>query len=116
VAVRDGKGGFATAISTGGTSVMLLGRVGDSAVPGAGFYAGPLGAIGATGDGEEIIRQVLSYRVYTWIEGGMPLREALERGVALVEDRFTVGLIGITATEAAAADNRTMPFAVGEME
>jgi len=115
VVVRDGRGGFATAISTGGTSVMLRGRVGDSAIPGAGFFAGPAGAVGATGDGEEIMRQVLSFRVYTWIEAGVPLREALERGIALVDERFTVGLIGITATEAAAADNRTMPFALGEL-
>jgi len=114
--VRDGGGGFATAISTGGTSAMLLGRVGDSAIPGAGFFAGPAGAVGATGDGEEIMRQVLSYRVYAWIEAGMPLREALERGLALVENRFTLGLIGITADEAAALDNRTMPFAIGELE
>src|SRR3990170_4423575 len=52
---RDRRGRFATANSTGGTSFMLPGRVGDSPILGAGPYAGPAGAVGTTGGGEGIM-------------------------------------------------------------
>ncbi len=109
---RDGGGAFAAALSTGGTSIMLLGRVGDTPVIGAGLYAGPAGAVAATGDGEEIMRRVLAKTIYDWIEGGLGAREAAERGVALFEPRFTIGVIAVSATGEGAADNRTMPWAV----
>ena len=53
----------AAAVSTGGRWMKLPGRVGDSAVLGAGIYAdSKLGAACATGTGEEIIRCALSLR------------------------------------------------------
>ena len=52
--VRDAKGNCAATLSTGGTSIMMLGRVGDTPILGAGLFAGPEGAVAATGDGEEI--------------------------------------------------------------
>ncbi|NNF05789.1 MAG: L-asparaginase, partial [Candidatus Eisenbacteria bacterium] len=61
---RDGRGGFAAGLSTGGTSLMLLGRVGDTPIIGAGVFAGPKGAVATTGDGEEIMRRVLAKEAY----------------------------------------------------
>jgi beta-aspartyl-peptidase (threonine type) len=53
----------AAAVSTGGRWMKLPGRVGDSAVLGAGVFASSrLGAACATGTGEEIIRCSLSLR------------------------------------------------------
>jgi beta-aspartyl-peptidase (threonine type) len=109
--VRAPDGHFGVACSTGGSAPSLLGRVGDTPIIGAGFFAGPLGAIAATGIGEHIVRHLLARTVYGWIENGMPLQQALERGIALFPTDVPVGLIGVTKTEAAAHGNRDMPYA-----
>ncbi len=57
----DGRGNVAAACSTGGVLLKLPGRIGDSAIMGAGLYAdNQLGAATATGIGELAIRSVLS--------------------------------------------------------
>jgi len=62
VANYDGK--IAAAISTGGASPMLRGRVGDTPIPGSGiFVRGEYGAV-ATGTGEEIIRLTMTFSLY----------------------------------------------------
>jgi beta-aspartyl-peptidase (threonine type) len=109
--VRDPAGHFGVAVSTGGSAPSLLGRVGDSPIIGSGFYAGPLGAVAATGIGEQIVRHLLASRVYGWIEDGMPLEQALKRGIDLFDPEVAVGLIAVTRTEAAAWSNRDMPQA-----
>ena len=109
--VRDGKGGFAAALSTGGTSIMLRGRVGDTPIIGAGLYAGPHGAVAATGDGEEIMRRVLAKHVYDRIASGVTAQDAANEGVAMFPERFAVGLITVSKTGEGVADNRTMPAA-----
>jgi len=107
--VRGPDGHFAVAGSTGGSAPSLLGRVGDTAIMGSGFYAGPLGAIAATGVGEHIVRHMLARTVYGYIEQGMPLRQALRRGVDLIDKDVDTGLIGVTKTEAASCSNTHMP-------
>jgi len=109
--VRAPDGHFAVAGSTGGSAPSLLGRVGDTAIVGAGFYAGTHGAIAATGIGEHIVRHMLARTVYGWIEAGMPLQQALQRGIALFDKEVDVGLIGVTRTEAGACSNKDMPTA-----
>jgi beta-aspartyl-peptidase (threonine type) len=63
-AVAIGSDGIpAAAVSTGGRWMKLPGRVGDSAILGAGVFADArLGAACATGMGEEIIRCALSMK------------------------------------------------------
>ena len=107
---RDASGHFAVAGSTGGSAPALLGRVGDTALVGSGFYAGPLGAIAATGVGEHIMRHMLAREVYQWVADGMPLARALQRGVDLVDKRIAIGLIGVTRSEQGACSNRSMPY------
>jgi L-asparaginase/beta-aspartyl-peptidase (threonine type) len=109
--VRDPDGHFAVAASTGGSSPALLGRVGDTPMVGSGFYAGPHGAVAATGIGENIVRELLCFRVYQWIEQGMRLQQALERGVALFDKDIDVGLIAVSKTEMGACANKPMPKA-----
>ncbi len=108
--VRGADGHFAVACSTGGSAPALLGRVGDSPIIGSGFYAGPLGAIAASGIGEHIIRHLLARTVYGWIEGGMPLDQALRRGIDLFDKNVSVGLIAVTRDEAGAHSNQGMPY------
>ncbi|HEV2064962.1 MAG TPA: isoaspartyl peptidase/L-asparaginase, partial [Thermoanaerobaculia bacterium] len=50
---RDADGRLAVGVSTGGINGKLPGRIGDSPIPGAGFYADDLfGAVCGTGQGE----------------------------------------------------------------
>ncbi|HKV55857.1 MAG TPA: isoaspartyl peptidase/L-asparaginase [Candidatus Binataceae bacterium] len=52
----DAHGSLAAATSTGGVSAKMPGRIGDSAIVGAGLFAGPNGAASATGTGEAILK------------------------------------------------------------
>jgi L-asparaginase/beta-aspartyl-peptidase (threonine type) len=106
--VRDAHGRFAATASTGGTLYMLRGRVGDSPLMGCGVYAGPKGAVAATGIGEEIVRRFLSKTVYDWLADGMPAQIAAERGVALFPQEIDVGLLVIGEEDHAIAANRDM--------
>jgi beta-aspartyl-peptidase (threonine type) len=57
----DSDGNLAAACSTGGVSLKLPGRIGDSAILGAGLYADDgSGAATATGIGEQAMRLVIS--------------------------------------------------------
>lgn len=109
--VRDEQGRFAATASTGGTLYMLRGRVGDSPLMGCGVYAGPKGAVAATGIGEEIVRRFLSKTVYDWLEDGMPAEIAAARGVALYPKEIDIGLLVIGETDHAIAANRDMASA-----
>ena len=109
--VRGPDGHFAVATSTGGSAPSLLGRVGDSPIIGSGFYAGPEGAVAATGIGEHIVRHLLARTVYGWIADGMPLQQALQRGIALFDKDVPVGLIAVGRHESGAFSNRGMPQA-----
>jgi L-asparaginase/beta-aspartyl-peptidase (threonine type) len=109
--VRAPDGHFGVAASTGGSAPSLMGRVGDTPIIGSGFYAGPHGAVAATGIGEHIVRHLLAHRVYGWIEDGMPLEQALKRGIDLFDKDVSVGLIAVSRTEAGAWGNRDMPLA-----
>lgn len=109
--VRGPDGHFAVAGSTGGSAPSLLGRVGDTPIIGSGFYAGPAGAVAASGIGEQIMRHLLAHTVYRWLEQGVPLELALQRGVDLFENDIDVGLIAVSRTEAGSCSNRDMPQA-----
>lgn len=112
---RDDRGYMAGANSTGGISVQLPGRVGDTPVIGAGIYAGSAGAVTATGIGEEIIRAVLSKDVYDRIAAGTAPQEACDMGVRRFDARLPVGLIAVSGTEAGAASNTRMAWRSGEV-
>ena len=60
----DAGGSLAAGLSTGGLTGKMPGRIGDSALPGCGFYADDqAGAVAWSGDGERISRTLLSSRV-----------------------------------------------------
>lgn len=109
--VRDADGHFAVAGSTGGSAPALLGRVGDTPIIGSGFYAGPHGAVAATGIGEYIMRQMLASRVYHWIADGVDLHLALRRGIALMPPGANTGLIAVSSSQSGWYSNADMPTA-----
>jgi len=112
VAVRASDGRYAVALSTGGTSITLRGRVGDVPILGAGLFAGPLGAAAATGVGERIVEVGLARAVQDMLAHGASASEAASRGVDLVRVKGgDVGLIVITRDAMAASADQPMPWA-----
>jgi N4-(beta-N-acetylglucosaminyl)-L-asparaginase len=64
ILAMDASGHIAAATSTNGNCAKVPGRVGDAAVPGAGAYAVTgIGACGATGDGDVMMRFLPCYQV-----------------------------------------------------
>jgi len=106
---RDGKGRFAAASSTGGISYMLAGRVGDSPIVGAGLYAGPDGAVTATGVGEEIWRVLLSKSVYDRL-ADVGAQAACDAGLDLFPDSVPSGIIAVGKDGLGEACNRAMAW------
>lgn len=73
----DARGKLASGTSTNGLRHKILGRVGDSPVPGAGSYAAKeAGAAAATGDGDVMMRFLLSYQAVENLRRGMTAQEA----------------------------------------
>lgn len=76
----DLNGDLGVGVTTSGTPFKLPGRVGDSAIVGAGFYCeqGVGGAL-ATGVGEEAMRVCATHTVVAWMQHGVEPAEACRR-------------------------------------
>lgn len=72
----DGHGHLAAATSTGGVSLKLPGRVGDSPIPGAGNYATRRAAASATGTGELMMRTLATKAVCDRVATGRTVQAA----------------------------------------
>ena len=97
---RDAHGHVAAATSTGGVAGQRVGRVGDSAVIGAGTYADDtIGAGSATGPGEAIIRVGLVRVGLAAIAAGADPATAAEAALATLATRVgaAAGLILVDA-------------------
>ena len=97
---RDRHGHLAAATSTGGMANKVAGRIGDSAIIGAGTYADDaLGAGSATGKGESIIRTTLTRTAVEWLRDARDPTWAAQRAIELLEKRTQseAGLILIDA-------------------
>lgn len=71
------------ASSTSGMGFKLPGRVGDSPIIGAGIYADDeVGSAGATGLGEELWKNVASFRTVEAMRRGLSAQEACDETVA----------------------------------
>jgi len=68
----DSKGHLAGGCSTSGLAYKLPGRVGDSPILGSGLYVdGEIGAAGATGIGENVMRYCGSFLIVELMRAGM---------------------------------------------
>jgi len=112
--VRAGDGTFAAALSTGGTSITLYGRVGDVPIYGCGCYAGPHGAVACTGFGEEIIRHAMARLVYEELAAGQSARDAVLAGCEVFGEQWSLGIIAVGADDWAVAANRDMAWGRAE--
>ena len=75
----DSNGDVAGITTTSGLAWKIPGRIGDSPIIGAGLYVdNEVGAIGATGRGEEMIRSCGSFLGIEFMRNGMTAQEACE--------------------------------------
>ena len=110
VVALDRNGVLCAATSTGGMTLKMAGRVGDTPLPGAGNYASPFAAASATGTGEFVIRGLGTRQISDHVRAGMSIAAAIDAVLdELVRDfEADVGFIGIDATGAVAAGHRTL--------
>ena len=98
-AVAIGTDGIpGAAVSTGGRWLKLPGRVGDSAILGAGIFADSKnGAACSTGTGEEIIRCALSFKACEFMQDHAA-QSAAQRAIRFItrsRGRDTAGIITV---------------------
>ncbi|MGE5480492.1 MAG: isoaspartyl peptidase/L-asparaginase family protein [Chloroflexota bacterium] len=95
----DSQGNLAASTSTGGLPGRIEGRIGDSPIVGAGFYANNEAcAVSITGDGEKVIRGVFAHEVYALMKyGGKSIKEAIEQVFQFNDKQIKaeMGIIGI---------------------
>lgn len=83
----DAKGNLAAGTSTGGMTMKLSGRLGDSPIIGAATYAkNESCAVSATGDGEYFIRAVAAHDIAALVEyKGLPVAKASQEVLAKIK-------------------------------
>jgi beta-aspartyl-peptidase (threonine type) len=113
---RDADGHLAVAVSTGGRMGKLPGRIGDSPIPGAGFYADDRhGAVCGTGVGEAFIRLALAKLVIVELQHGMDpaavAKGAIEHLGKAMHAEGGVILVPASGEPRAAFNTAAMPWA-----
>lgn len=96
--VCDGFGNVACVTSTGGVTNKWEGRIGDSAIIGAGSYAcNAVGAVSGTGWGEEFLRFSAASRVCFAVEmSNVSMRDAVYEVVHNVFRKDTGGFVAVS--------------------
>lgn len=85
----DTFGNLSGACTTSGMAFKMAGRLGDSSIIGAGLYVdNEVGAVTATGHGEEIIRVVGSHLVIEQMRLGRSPESACKEAVKLIKRKF----------------------------
>lgn len=119
--VRDADGHLAGGCSTSGAGGKLPGRVGDSPILGAGLYVDDeVGAAGATGLGENIMRHCGSFLVVELMRQGLHPQQACEEAIHRMAARDPRGYelsacfiaLDKHGRYGAAASSQRFPFAV----
>jgi N4-(beta-N-acetylglucosaminyl)-L-asparaginase len=90
----DSNGDIAGVTTTSGLAWKIPGRIGDSPVIGAGLYVDNLvGAAGATGRGEDVIKSCASYFIVMRMREGRSPQAACEDACHMIAERYrAVGL------------------------
>ena len=117
----DGEGHLAGGCSTSGAGGKLPGRVGDSPILGGGLYVDDeVGAAGATGVGENVMRYCATFWIVELMRQGMAPQAACEEvihRIAKLDPRgYQLDVCFIALDKqgryGAAASNQRFPFAV----
>ncbi|CDS36241.1 N4 Beta N acetylglucosaminyl L asparaginase [Echinococcus multilocularis] len=90
VIALDRHGKMAVGLSTNGARFRIPGRVGDSPIPGAGGYADSrVGAAAGTGDGDIMMRFLLSFKAVELMKAGKHPNQACYISLRSVRQRGT---------------------------
>ena len=85
----DAAGNVAGITTTSGLSWKIDGRVGDSPIIGAGLYVdNDVGAAGATGRGEDVIKSCASYFMVERMRAGRTPQQACEDALEMIRRRY----------------------------
>jgi N4-(beta-N-acetylglucosaminyl)-L-asparaginase len=85
----DTNGDIAGCTTTSGLSFKLNGRVGDSPIIGAGLYVdNEVGAAGATGRGEDVIKSCASYYMVLRMKDGRTPQQACEDALQMIAAKY----------------------------
>lgn len=89
MAVIDKMGHVAAGTSTNGATFKIPGRVGDGPIPGSSAYADDeVGACGATGDGDIMMRFLPCYQVVESMRRGMEPRDAAMDAISRISRKY----------------------------
>jgi beta-aspartyl-peptidase (threonine type) len=114
-AAVDDAGVLAAATSTGGVTLKLVGRVGDSPILGAGNYASQYAAASATGTGEYVMRSLAAREICGGVQRGLTLAASMREVVDRLGRDYDadVGFIAVDGAGNPVALHRTrdMPHA-----
>lgn len=87
VVALDSQGSMAAGTSSSGLFMKKPGRVGDSPLPGSGFYVdSAIGGAAATGLGEDLMKGCLSYEIVRKMKEGCSPQQACDESVYQFQD------------------------------
>ncbi len=95
----DRDGNIVAGTSTGGINNKLPGRIGDSPIPGAGYYATNNVAVSSTGIGEIILKILPAKEVDILVSMGFPLCDAVKSVIDKITSIFGKNNIGMIAVD-----------------
>jgi N4-(beta-N-acetylglucosaminyl)-L-asparaginase len=85
----DVNGDIAGCTTTSGLSFKMNGRVGDSPIIGAGLYVdNEVGAAGATGRGEDVIKSCASFYIVMRMKEGRTPQQACEDALNMIANKY----------------------------
>lgn len=100
MAVINEFGNIAAGASTNGVRHKIPGRVGDTPIVGASAYAeDDVGACGATGDGDVMMRFLPCYQIVESMRRGWSARDAATDAVARIKRRFPLFIGAVIAID-----------------
>lgn len=85
----DQDGNSAGITTTSGLSFKIPGRIGDSPIIGAGLYVdNEVGAAGATGRGEDVIKSCATYYIVLRMKEGRTPQQACDDALRMIADKY----------------------------
>lgn len=118
MAVIDKVGHIAVGTSTNGASFKIPGRVGDGPIAGSSAYAdSDIGACGATGDGDIMMRFLPCYQVVESMRLGMKPKDAAKDAISRIARKFpdfvgAIFAVNKNGTHAGACHGWTFQYSV----
>ncbi len=112
----DANGGISGITTTSGLSWKIPGRVGDSPIIGAGLYVdNSVGAAGATGRGEDVIKSCASYFIVMRMREGRTPQQACEDAIDMILGRYRAVGLDFVPSEKFVAINKAGEYGCSSM-